>query len=253
VERIATRRPSGTLETDLRYEHDAFGRTTFRRDATEPLPSFAFYKYDARDQLIGVDVSPGPTTDPDYTHDSLGNLTFQRGIGDYSYSQSNPYHLSGAGEHAYGAPDASGRIPERAGPLVPGLVQSIQYTEANLPRRVTTGTGETTQITDFDYTAGAERAAKRSAEEITYYAGDHYQRIDRITGIRDHRYVVYVGARPVAQVNRTQTGEWEKSSGATSTPTTRAPSRSSPTTPPLPRIAPTPSPAAPARSKIPTS
>jgi RHS repeat-associated protein len=208
VERIATRRSGGTMETDLRYDYDEFGRTIFRRDATEALPLGSYFSYDERDQLIGVDAVPGPTIDPDFNYDAVGNLTFQRGIGDYDYSTSNPYHITAAGEHGYAAPDAAGRLLDRGGPLVPGSSQSIEYNESDLPRRVTTGGGEATQITELDYTAMSERAAKRNAIEVTYYAGDHYQRTEDTTGQREHRYVIYAGGRPVAQVNRTQSGEF---------------------------------------------
>ncbi len=207
IERIATRRSSGTLETDLRYAHDEFGRTTFRRDATE-FPSGSYFSYDETDQLIGIDPVPGPTTDPDFAYDDLGNLTNQRGVGAYQYSTTNPYHVTSAGEHVYGTPDSAGRLGSRAGPLVPRSTQSIEYSESDLPLRVTTGSGALASVTEFDYTATAERAAKRGATDVTYYAGDHYQRTDDTAGRREHRYVVYAGGRPIAQVNRTQTGDF---------------------------------------------
>ena len=160
IERIATRRSSGTLETDLRYEYDELGRTASSRDATEslPFPSQWYYSYDERDQLISSTRLPDPTPTPEYTHDALGNLSFQAGVGDYSYSTSNAYQLRGIGEHTYSPPDNSGRITNRAGPLVPGQTQSIQYAESDLPRRITTGTGASALVTEFDYTASSERA-----------------------------------------------------------------------------------------------
>jgi hypothetical protein len=198
LKRIATRRSSGTLETDLRYAHDEFGRTTFRRDATE-FPSGSYFTYDEVDQLIGVAPVPGPTTDPDYDYDALGNLTNQRGIGSYQYSTTNAYHVSSAGEHVYRAPDPAGRLGNRAGPLVPLSTQSIEYNESDLPLRVTTGSGELATLTEFDYTATAERAAKRGASEVTYYAGDHYQRTDDTTGRREHRNVVRLYSERLAR------------------------------------------------------
>jgi RHS repeat-associated protein len=160
------------------------------------------YGYDELNRLTSMSLDDGGGTDEFiYGYDEIGNITTKPGMGVYTYDPSRPHLAVSAGSHAYSY-DTRGNLTSRSGPSVPGEQQAFEYTSFDLPSAVTTGTTAPV-TTHLEYDADQTRVMKWTEASRTYYAGDLYRRtVDEATGQVEHRYLVYVGARQVAEMVR---------------------------------------------------
>jgi RHS repeat-associated protein len=132
-----------------------------------------------------------------FAYDNYGNLT-QNGARTITYGPYQP-HLPitvDSNQYHYDL----GRLSGRTGPDVPGLEQTIEYTNFDLPSKVTTGG----LVTTLEYTADEQRVIRRDASEVRYFVGGLYQR-RAVTGgaTQEERFRLYAGSRLVGEIVRT--------------------------------------------------
>lgn len=183
---------------DIRYTYWPNGAVLQRAlDQAGETTEFDAYYYDERNRLQRVNAE-------EHEYDEIGNITSKPGMGTYVYNPSRPHLPVAAGEHTYNH-DARGNMTRRAGPTVPFGGQDIHYTSFDLPSQIDVGS-PTVSSTYFEYDATQARVLKQTDFDRTLYAGDLYREIipDNITQPSEHRYLVYVGDRQVAEMVRTE-------------------------------------------------
>ncbi len=144
--------------------------------------------------------SPVTTT---YGMDVIGNRVSTGSGAAISYQSSRPHHIATLGQNTYQY-DASGNVKARSGPDIPGGTQTLEYTPFDLPKRIVTGSKETT----FDYSADEQRVLRRDGNKTRYFATDFYQRLaDDAGNTLEERFSLFAGGRAVGEIVRTPSGE----------------------------------------------
>jgi RHS repeat-associated protein len=190
----------GTSIQSLSYTHYDNG-LIFERTSNDLK---RVHTYDELNRLYGtVDTNAGvPVTSASYLYDLAGNIT-QRGSKVLTYQTAKPHFLDTVNGNAYQY-DLRGNVRYRAGPDVPGGLQTIDYTPFDLPQTITTGQGTSERITRFEYTADEERLVRRDETTTRHFVTDLYQRLINNTGstTTEERFQLYAGDRPVAEIVR---------------------------------------------------
>lgn len=188
--------PNGSLDSRTMGQDTA--PTIFQYDALDRLEHVARTR-DSADYLY------------DYDYDAVGNLRFKGGLAArqklrFSYDDvANPHRLSSVSEGAEApsfAYDENGNVKTQPQGAVPGL--SIQYTASNRPSRISGASGASFQ---YGYNAFDELVAKKGSSSngnstLIIVPGLYYR--EDVAGSRKHHFVVWNGARPVAEIVRTE-------------------------------------------------
>ncbi len=191
---------AGETIQDLQYERYDNGQIQqqIRPDKTHT------FTYDELRRLSSRQTTGSSPTQ--YEYDTIGNLT-RRGSTITTYRANQPHLVEQVGSANYEY-DANGNLSERIGPGIPGGLQTFEYTSFDLPKRITTGAGVNEQVTQFDYTADADRVVRRDSEGTRHFATDLYQRLESPTGdTLEQRYRLLAGERVVAEIVRAPAGE----------------------------------------------
>lgn len=191
-----------TAIQNLAYGYDAAGNRTVRNDVK--ASAYEEFSYDDINRITKRRSSPtGAFADyATYDPNGRGRIKSLDGIGEFTYETTGRDWLKTAGSYVY-EHDLVGNVKRRSGPGLPGNTEAFDYTQFNLPKRVTTPG----IVVEFGYTAdGARAVSQKTGASLTrvYYAGDAYQRIEQ-AGVVSHRFVVMVAGRAVAQVQLADT------------------------------------------------
>lgn len=198
--------PTPNTIQSLAYDYYANGRVQTRTDSTEASATLARgYTYDLLNRLdtITEKLNGATTLTTHHAYDPLGNLT-ARGATTTVYDPARPHFIqtvtaTGTNTYAY---DDNGNVTSRLGADIPGGSQTIDYTTFDMPRTITSGTGEATTI---DYDANESRVALRSRTATRHYISDYYQHtFDSTThATTEERIRLYAGGRTLGEIVRT--------------------------------------------------
>jgi RHS repeat-associated protein len=159
LQSVAHRDPSGVVLLSRSYARDALGSVV---EAVDEAGQRTTYEYDARSQLVRVNL-PGGTT-MTYTYDGAGNrLTMVDASGattTYAYDADNQLLTDGRETFGY---DARGNLVRRDGA---SGTTNLAYDPRNRLVRVTLAGGQ--QI-DYVYGIGARRLERRTSTEVVRY------------------------------------------------------------------------------------
>jgi hypothetical protein len=184
------------LMQDLRYTYwDNGAVLQLVIDRGNNPTQFDTYSYDELNRLSNVNGQ-------EYQYDEIGNITLKPDVGLYGYTSAQPHLPVYAGDNTY-TYTPRGNLETRSGPNVPAGTQTFEYTSFDLPSRIVSGADE--QVTTrLEYDAGQERVMKWTDVSRTFYAGSLYRKrtVDNPTPSTEHRYLVYVGSRQVAEMVR---------------------------------------------------
>lgn len=162
----------------LDYSYDSLGNVVSRTDSSiagkQILDTFS---YDAMNRLSKQDTVSDVIGNYEkqkvYQYDSLGNITFQTGIGAYSYYADKPHAVKSAGTRNY-TYDSLGNMTYRNG-------DHITYNPLNKPAILTNH--KTGSEVRFYYGAGGKRYMKTTQDVDTYYLGKSYE--ERVEGSQE--------------------------------------------------------------------
>jgi RHS repeat-associated protein len=163
---------SGTVQR-LNYSYDILGNVKTRNDNSITGKYInETYQYDAMNRLtrfdINSDVKIGSfAKTKTYKYDSIGNITFQTGVGDYKYDGIQPHAVTstkGATNHKF--------IYDKNGNMTHNRGRDIVYNPINKPTYLTNKKGEKVS---FYYGVGGQRYLKTNGEYATYYIGKLYE------------------------------------------------------------------------------
>jgi len=161
---------SGDVQ-QLGYTYDSLGNVVIRHDDSISNKSISeTFTYDNHNRLYSLrtssDVVGAYIKNKDYRYDKLGNITYQTGIGSYTYYPDKPHALKSAGSRSY-TYDAVGNMTHRNG-------DTITYNPLNKPATLTNHTNNKTVT--FTYGAGGQRYMKQTSDgKYTYYLGKAYE------------------------------------------------------------------------------
>ncbi len=190
---------------DIIYQYTDAHRTHVRHDLA--WGSNETYGYDAIGRIQTINSAL------DFTYragsrglgSAYGTTYYAQGDNNEGSAVFNTYWTGSAGDTTYHHDDA-GDQTQRTGSLVTGGSQAIDYTQFDLPKRVTQNGG---YLVDFSYDASGARMVRATdtfsgtPSEVTYYDGDLYQRIDKSDGSTTNRNMIYAGGRLVAVATTT--------------------------------------------------
>jgi RHS repeat-associated protein len=162
----------------LDYSYDALGNVVSRTDSSiagkQILDTFG---YDAMNRLVLQDTISDVIGNYEkhkvYNYDALGNMTFQTGIGAYTYYADKPHAVKQAGTRNY-TYDTLGNMTNRNG-------DSIVYNPLNKPAILINHLNN--KEVRFYYGVGGQRYMKRTANIDTYYLGKSYE--ERVEGSQE--------------------------------------------------------------------
>ena len=153
------------------YSYDALGNVLTREDNSITGKNITdTYTYDNMNRLTSVntssDVLGAYATSKTYSYDALGNISYQSGIGSYTYYADKPHALKSAGNRNY-TYDSVGNTVNRNG-------DTITYTPLNKPATLTNHLNNKTVT--FTYGAGGQRYMKQTSDgKYTFYLGKAYE------------------------------------------------------------------------------
>jgi RHS repeat-associated protein len=188
LERIETTL-NGSKIQDLEYAHYGNGQIHERITPNRAQE----YQYDALGRLgsltnFGAGYSSAPH---EFGYDSHGNLVQNDGLTN-QYPASTPHLPNLVGDNSY-TYHPNGNLLARSGVSVPGGTQTITYTSFDLPRQIVTGTTNPL-VTQFEYTADAERVVRRDDSGARHFVGGLYQRLVSPTGSTvEERFQIQTG------------------------------------------------------------
>jgi RHS repeat-associated protein len=162
------------------------------------------FTYDALNRLKRMEQRQPDNTivAVDHSYDELGNLTAITGSETYTYDPTRRQLLTSVGANSFTYDDAGNQVT-RSGPKVVGGTQTVDYSNFDLPKKITIGEGDAAKTLSFEYDASQTRVVKRSGSAKTFYADDHYQRAIPSNGdATEHRYRIFAGSRAIAEVVR---------------------------------------------------
>jgi len=161
---------SGSVQR-LDYSYDGLGNVLTREDNSIAGKNITeTFGYDSMNRLTSIntssDVQGAYAKSKTYSYNSLGNITYQSGIGSYTYYADKPHALKSAGSRNY-TYDAVGNTVNRNG-------DTITYNPLNKPATLTNHTNNKTVT--FTYGAGGQRYQKQTSDgKFTYYIGKSYE------------------------------------------------------------------------------
>ncbi len=176
----------------LSYQYDTLGNLRQRRDDNQGLTEN--FGYDNLNRLVSATVVGGSTKT--YQYDAIGNIKSKSDMGAYTYGQdgAGPHAVSQAGTTTY-AYDANGN-------QVSGDGRQIVYTSFNKPAQVTKGNA----ANDYQYDAGHNRVVKTSTKDgqitITHYLGKAYERVQKPSGVIEHKHYISAGGTTILYTER---------------------------------------------------
>jgi RHS repeat-associated protein len=198
-ESIVTSDEEGEFEVQgLVFSFNADGSLDSRGDAT--LGQNETFKYDSLGRLTSSTATRGAASlVVKQTYDNFGNLTSRTGTGAYVYGdRDRPDRVTNiAGVEA--TYDLNGNLKKY------GAALSIEYTDFNVPKKVTTDSA----VTRYTYDAEGDRAQRTSSADnsTTVQFADYQVRRWGLQAAREHRYSVRAQGRVVAEVTRSNAAE----------------------------------------------
>ncbi|TQV89601.1 FG-GAP-like repeat-containing protein [Aliikangiella coralliicola] len=139
---------SSGLIQDLRYQFDAIGNLTQRKELSGSKNLLESFSYDGLNRLTQANHNNGTQT---FTYDAVGNITYKSDVGSYTYGQ------NGAGPHAVTQTNGAGGTQSYSydanGNMVSGGGKTISYSTFDKPLQIVKG-GHTSQ---FKYSPGNNR------------------------------------------------------------------------------------------------
>jgi len=154
----------------LDYSYDKLGNVLSREDTSisgkDILDTFG---YDAMNRLTSQETSSDVIGNYEkhkvYSYDALGNMTFQTGLGAYTYNTDKPHAVKTVGSRNY-TYDSIGNMTNRNG-------DSIVYNPLNKPAILTNHLNG--KEVRFYYGADGARYMKSTQKTDTYYLGKGYE------------------------------------------------------------------------------
>jgi RHS repeat-associated protein len=197
---------SGQVIRSLLYRYDKHNNVVYRQD--EELGITDTWTYDALDRVTSNTIALESSTrhgadNPDfdgpftYQYDTLGNITYKKGIGSYEYDG------KAAGPHAVTKANGLNYAYDSAGNMLRAWVESssdnereISWNAFNKPETITRNGNTVT----FLYDANHNRYLKTSSDgKETFYFGKYYERItDSSTGEVQHKHFIYADGKLIA-------------------------------------------------------
>ena len=173
----------GSTIQNLAYAWDANDNLVRRQDLNRGLTEE--FRYDALDRLD--DSRRNGAINLDLSYDPIGNISWKSDICPtaapcFNYHASKKHAVTSAGGQTYGY-DANGNMTSRAG-------ASISWTSENLPNRITSANGNSSQF--WHGPAGnrwKQLASHAGATETTIYAGELMEKVTR-AGVTTWRHYV---------------------------------------------------------------
>ena len=159
---IRTTAPSLTPQ-DLVYTLNDAGMAT---QVTSPFGTEGWtYGYDELNRLTSSTNTGAPANNQTWTYDSLGRITNNSRIGNYTYGGSRPHAVTAAGSNTYTSYDNNGN-------LLLGGGRSLTWDANNMVTQVVMGGNTTT----FTYGPDGDRIKKASSSTtLRYPFGDDYE------------------------------------------------------------------------------
>lgn len=156
----------GAKVQELAYTYDGLGSVLTRKDKSVTGKYInETFTYDKMDRLYSLrtasNVVGSYIKNKDYRYNRLGNITYQSGIGSYSYHTNKPHAVKTAGTRNY-TYDTTGNIISRN-------QQNITYNPLNKPHAMDSGKVK------FYYGAGGQRYLKTARYTNTFYLGKSYE------------------------------------------------------------------------------
>ncbi len=129
------------------------------------------------------------------SYDLIGNISSKLGQGNYAYDPLHPHAVAHTDNGAYGYDEVGNQVtrPE----------QTLRYTAKNKLRSLDGTNGSTA----YEYDAQGTRVMKRTADGLTVYAGGLFESHWSATAGWENRYYIAAGARVVAELVRSGSGE----------------------------------------------
>ena len=154
----------------MHYSYDAMGNVLARIDSSIGGKTIEDrFGYDAMNRLTSVRttsaIKGNYAKSKTYRYDKLGNITYQSGIGNYSYYVTKPHALKAAGNRHY-LYDEVGNMTHRNGDI-------ITYNPLNKPAILKNHKNH--KEVRFYYGVGSVRYMKRTADRDTYYIDKAYE------------------------------------------------------------------------------
>jgi len=155
--------------SNIVYTYDSMGNVRTRYDYSVPGKQIKdSYSYDAMDRVIRnrmqTNLVHAVRTDTIYRYDTLGNMTYQSGIGNYSYYAGKPHAVKSAGNRSYSY-DSAGNMTHRNG-------DTVTYNAMNMPIMLA---GKNGKRVKFFYDTNKQRYLKQSNGVSVYYLGKSYE------------------------------------------------------------------------------
>ena len=163
---------SGTVQR-INYSYDSLGNVKTRNDNSITGKYInETYQYDAMNRLtrfdINSDVKVGSfAKTKTYKYDSIGNMTFQTGVGTYNYDKVKPHAVDstkGATNYKF--------TYDKNGNMIHNRGRDIVYNPINKATYLKNKKGEEVS---FYYGVGGQRYLKTNGEYSTYYIGKLYE------------------------------------------------------------------------------
>ncbi|NIR39924.1 MAG: hypothetical protein GWN73_30260, partial [Actinobacteria bacterium] len=121
------------------------------------------YGYDARQRLVSATHVGSPADDQAFTYDTLGRLTFNSRLGEYTYGTAQPHAVRTAGANAY-TYDANGNMLSGGG-------RTMRWNAENRLAQVWSAEGTAT----FGYDGDGRRVVMSDGAGVHHFVGDDYE------------------------------------------------------------------------------
>ncbi|WP_074372163.1 RHS repeat-associated core domain-containing protein [Vibrio spartinae] len=197
---------SGQVIRSLVYRYDQHNNVVYRQD--EQLGITDQWSYDGLDRVTSNTIALDDPNrhgkdNPDfeasfsYRYDSLGNITYKQGIGDYEYDgkAAGPHAVTKANGLNY-TYDHAGNMLQARGAGSSENERTLSWNAFNKPETITRNGNTVT----FKYDAEHNRYLKTTSDgKETFYFGKYYERVtDTKTGEVQHKHFIYADGKLIA-------------------------------------------------------
>jgi len=163
----------------LDYNYDIMGNVIKREDTSISGKHISdSYGYDKADRLISQrtdsNVLGNYRKSVSYEYDSIGNMTYQTGIGFYNYYSKigKPHAVKSIGTEPFGINPTRKYTYDAVGNVIDRNGDKISYTPHN---KVATITGKNGKTVNYYYGIGDKRYIKKTQKSTIYYVGKGYE------------------------------------------------------------------------------
>jgi len=179
---------SGNVQ-HLSYDYDTLGNMISRSDLNQSINET--FGFDDLNRLTNSTVGSQVNS---LTYDSIGNITFKTGVGNYQYTGASPHAVSQAGNIQYGY-DANGNMTSGDG-------RTLSYTSFNKPLTVSRGSTANTYTYGIDHNRIKKSSIKSGQTTTTYYIGKTFEKNYQSNGVNVDKHYIGVGSATVVYTSR---------------------------------------------------